>query len=101
MPDDLKQQILAAIADCSDEKLRKVLLILARVEDLFLERLDALQAQLTVPAKEHADDHRWVAAARKTQGHVRSGLWHFVLAAAEKLALVGAGVFSAWVGRFF
>lgn len=95
MPEDLRQKIIEAIAASGDENYKRLLMLLLRVEEVFLERVDALTEQMTVPAETHKHDHEWIAAARAAQGNVRSAAWKITVALAEKGALVAAGALAA------
>lgn len=95
MPEDLHQQIIEAIAGSGDENYKRLLLLLLRVEEIFLERIDQLSDQLTVPVEKHADDHQWIASARVVQGNASSAFWRIAGAVFEKGALIAAGVVAA------
>lgn len=91
MPEDLRQQIIEAIAVSGDDNYKRLLMLLLRVEDIFLERVDMLADQLTVPVKQHSDDHAWIQTARNSQGDVRAAAWKIFVTLAEKGALFAAG----------
>lgn len=92
MPEDLKRAIVEAIAASGDDNYKRLLMLLLRVEEMFIERVDALAEQMTVPADRHAEDHRWITAARQAEGGVRSVAARVAISVIEKGALIGAGV---------
>lgn len=105
MPEDLKRQIIEAIATADDENYKRLLMLLFRVEEVFIDRVDALAEQMaekvealanqmTVPPKEHAEDHNWVASARKTEGGVRQVVFKVFVSIVEKGSLVAAGAIA-------
>ena len=98
MPDDLRKQIIEAIAASGDENYKRLLMLLLRVEEIFLERVDQLSEQLTVPVIQHNEDHLWITAHRATEGTIKAGAWKVALAVIEKGALIGSGVIA---GKFF
>jgi len=93
MPDDLKKAIIEAIAASGDENYKRLLLLLLRVEEVFLEKVDSLADQLTVPVQQHADDHRWITTARQVEGGAKAAAGKVVTSLAEKGALLAAGWF--------
>lgn len=95
MPEDLKKAIVEAIAASGDENYKKLLLLLMRVEDVFLERVDALAEQLTVPADQHAEDHTWITQTRRAEGNAKGLVLKIAGSILEKGALVAAGAVAA------
>ena len=91
MPDDLKKAIIEAIAASGDENYKRLLLLLLRVEEMFLEKVDSLADQLTVPVQQHAEDHQWIASTRETEGGVKDAALKVAFSVVEKGGLVGAG----------
>ena len=91
MPDDLRKQIIEAIAASGDENYKRLLMLLLRVEEIFLEKVDQLSDQLTVPVNQHNDDHAWVAAAREANSNVKAAGWKIFVAIVEKVSLIAAG----------
>lgn len=95
MPEDLRNKIIEAIAASGDENYKQLLMLLLRVEEVFIERVDTLTEQMTVPAETHKTDHDWIAAARAAQGNVRSAAWKIAVTLLEKCTLVAAGAAAA------
>jgi hypothetical protein len=95
VPEDLRKQIIEAIAKSGDENYKNLLMLLLRVEEIFLERVDQLSDQLTVPVKLHAEDHAWIAEARKVQGDAKSVFLRLSYSVMEKGIWVAAGVAAA------
>lgn len=95
MSEELRDAIIQAIAASGDEQYKRLLLLLLRVEDVFIGRLEDLLAQMTVPAGQHTDDHHWIAEARAVQRGAKSTALRIAYAIAEKGALVAAGVVAA------
>lgn len=98
MPEDLRQKIIEAIAESGDENYKQLLMLMLRVEEIFLEKVDTLADQMTVPAQQHTDDHSWIKATRQVEGGIRSTALKVLVSVIEKGALVCAGVI---VGRIF
>lgn len=98
MPSDLHQQLLDAIRGEQDPNFRRLLMLFLNVEEVFIGHMEELKEQMTVPAKQHAEDHAWISAARKASGGMRAAGWRLAYSVAEKGALVAAGVFAT---RFF
>lgn len=94
MPEDLRQKIIDAIAESGDENYKRLLMLMLRVEEIFIERVDALTDQITIPAEKHAEDHRWISEARKVEGGFRSAAIKIAVSVAEKGALVAAGAIA-------
>jgi hypothetical protein len=94
MPDDLRKQIIEAIAASGDENYKRLLLLLLRVEEIFLDRVDELTNQLTVPVQEHSDDHAWVKSSRAAGSKVSAAGWKILISIVEKGALVAAGAIA-------
>lgn len=92
MPEDLRQKIIEAIAASGDEHYKQLLLLLLRVEEIFIERVDTLAEQMTVPAQQHSEDHQWVKTARHVGGGVRSTFLRVSISVIEKGAWVAAGL---------
>lgn len=100
MPDDLKKAIIEAIAESGDENYKRLLMLLLRVEEMFIERVDYLAEQMTVPPQQHLEDHNWIHSARGTQGSLKAAAWRITVSVAEKVALVGAGAaVIRWLGN--
>lgn len=97
MPDDLKKSIIEAIAASDDENFKKLLMLLLRVEDMFLDRVTELADQMTVPAKTHAADHKWIADVRETRGSIKSVAARLAYSVVEKIALIVASSFSTFL----
>lgn len=97
MPDDLHQALIDALAAAGDENFKRLLLLMIRLETVFIERVDMLAEQMTVPAAQHADDHGWIASVRRAEGGVKTVLWKVLMSVAEKGGLVVAGVLA---GKF-
>lgn len=100
MPDDLRKAIVEAIAASGDENYKRLLLLLLRVEDVFIGRVDALAEQMTVPAHQHADDHKWIDSHRQTEGTFKAAALKIAISVAEKGSLVAAGALAGrlWAG---
>lgn len=94
MPEDLRQKIIEAIADSDDENYKRLLMLLLRVEEIFLEKVDTLSEQMTVPAEKHAEDHRWISDARSVEGGFKSAVIKIAISITEKGALVAAGAIA-------
>ena len=97
MPDDLRSAIVAAIAAESDQRTKQLLMLMLRVEEVFIEKIDMLSTQLTVPSDKHADDHVWIDAHRAGEGNIKAALWKITVGLMEKGALVAAGALAAKV----
>lgn len=87
MPEDLRNKILQAIAESDNDEYRAMLLLLMQAADA----VEALAEQMTVPAQQHADDHRWISDARVSQGNVKTIVWRVAGAVVEKGTLVAIG----------
>lgn len=98
MPEDLRQEIIKAIAASGDENYKRLLMLLLRVEEVFLERIAELADQMTVPAQEHADDHSWVKSARNVGGGVKTRAVRIFDSVLDKGAWVVVGLVAA---KFF
>lgn len=94
MPEDLRQKIIEAIAQSGDENYKRLLMLMLRVEEIFIERVDSLAEQMTVPAEKHAEDHRWISDARKVEGGFKSAAIKIAISVAEKGTLVAAGAIA-------
>lgn len=94
MPDDLRKQIIEAIAASSDENFKRMMMLLLRVEEIFIERVDSLAEQMTVPALQHTEDHKWISSNRTAEGNVKAAIWKVVISFAEKSALIAAGIIA-------
>lgn len=98
MPEDLKRAIVEAIAASGDENYKRLLMLLLRVEEVYLDRLEELKDkltelsdQMTVPPESHAEDHRWITATRKAEGGIKAAGLKIAVSLLEKGALVAAG----------
>lgn len=95
MPDDLKRAIVEAIASSGDENYKRLLMLLLRVEDVFIERVDQLAEQMTVPAQQHADDHDWISNKRTTETSVKSDAHKIIVSVLDKAIYAGLGILAA------
>jgi len=95
MPDDLRKQIIEAIAASGDENYKRLLMLLLRVEEIFLEKVSELSDQLTVPVKQHADDHEWISDRRKTETTVKTDAHKILVSVLEKAIYAGLGIMMA------
>ena len=95
MPDDLRKAIVEAISQSGDDNYKRLLLLLLRVEEVFIEKIDELSDQMTVPAKKHADHHAWIEQHQASEGTIKSAFWKIAVSLLEKGALVAAGALVA------
>lgn len=98
MPEDLRQKIIEAIAASGDENYKRLLMLLLRVEEVFLERVAELTEQMTVPAQEHAEDHAYIKTVRSVGGGVKSRAVRIFDSVLDKGAWVVVGLVAA---KFF
>lgn len=94
MPDDLRKQIIEAIAASGDENYKRLLLLLLRVEEIFLEKVGEIADQMTVPPQQHTDDHDWISTHRRIGDKTSDAAWKILIAIVEKAALVSAGAIA-------
>lgn len=95
MPSDLRNAIIAAIAGEADPNTKRILMLMLRVEEIFIAKIDALSEQLTVPADQHAEDHRWIMSHRKGEGSLKAAVWKITVGLIEKGTLVAAGALAS------
>lgn len=94
MPEDLRQKIIEAIAKSAREDFKEVMMLLLRVEEIFIERVDLLAAQMTVPAQQHTEDHEWVQGARRAGRNMRLTASRAAFHIGERLVWVILGVLA-------
>lgn len=94
MPEDLRQKIVEAIAASGDEHHKQLLLLLMRVEEIFIEKVDELAEQMTVPATTHAEDHGWIKSQREAVGFGKSVLAKVFVSVLEKAAWFALGALA-------
>lgn len=95
MPDDLRKQIIEAIAVSGDDNYKRLLLLLLRVEEIFIEKIDTLADQMTVPVAQHGEDHAWVTAKRATETTVRSDAHKIIVSLLDKAIYAGFALLAA------
>lgn len=98
MPDDLRKQIIEAIAVSGDDNYKRLLLLLLRVEEIFIEKIDTLADQMTVPVVQHGEDHQWVADKRSTESAVKSDAHKIIVSLLDKAIYAG---FALLVAKHF
>lgn len=93
MPDDLRKQIIEAIARSGDENYKQLLMLLLRVEEVFIEKVDELADQL-VPVHQHTTDHTWISARRQAEGDVKSDARKILVSLLDKTLMLAIGALA-------
>jgi len=94
MSEALKARLMAMLESEADPSRRTLMLI-------FIQYMDEMAQQLTVPVHEHAEDHAFVAALRLAEEKAKSGFEKVLWSWAEKagwVAVVWVAVKFGWGG---
>jgi len=95
MSEDLRTQIIEAIAGSGDDKYKQLLLLILKLESSVLMQLSDIQTRLNILPTDHKEDHEWVRTARSASSTAKSTMARLVFSLVEKVMLLAVGALLA------